>query len=128
MNVVLTQEERQVFAALARVLVRIDGQLSRAERRALETVTGQLLTAMPSEGPYREMPAPAPPADPAAVWALLERAELEDDEAVRRAARTVTREPAREIIYEALHEIAAIDAIAKPEWGVLEWLAKEWGR
>jgi hypothetical protein len=122
----LTREELDVFAALARVLVRIDGKFSRAEAEAIEHVATQILGLPPSEGPYRESATGPERADATLVWELIERAERADDAAVQRAARGVTRAEARELIYEALHAIAASDAISREESSLLEWLEREW--
>jgi hypothetical protein len=123
----LELHEQLAFAGLARVLVRADGTFSSEEAAALEQVARDILgPAATPASPYRE--ASTPEGDPDAIWALVDRSasELPDEEAVRIAARRVTRREAREAIFGALLEIASSDVISSEEWPVLDWLAGEW--
>jgi uncharacterized tellurite resistance protein B-like protein len=54
-------------------------------------------------------------------------ARLQDDEAVRGFLRTITRQEARETIYEIVLEAAVSDALHGAEPQMLDWLAKTWG-
>ncbi|MBX3230726.1 MAG: TerB family tellurite resistance protein [Labilithrix sp.] len=128
MNVTLSPEEQFAFAALARVLVRLDGRFSEEEEQAIEAVAAELFATTTVAGPYRSMPE-ADAADGSAVWDLIERAAetVPDDDALKAIAAGVTRPAAREAIYEAIYAVAASDVVAKEEWPMLEWLAAEWG-
>jgi hypothetical protein len=127
-SVTLTGEERLAFAGLVRWLVRLDGKFTEEEAAAIDAVAEDIFGNVEvGGGPYRPAPEDRP-ADPAAIWSLLDQAgeELEEPH-VRRLAEGVTRQAAREVIYGALYEIAASDVIAKQEWPFFEWLEQEWG-
>lgn len=129
MSTALTSEELLAFAGLVRWLVRLDGQFSEDEEAAIEEVAVDLFSGGATEGPYRGAAETANAAAPEAIWDLIERAGelLPDEEALRRLARGVTRQEARERIYGALYVVASSDVISKQEWPFLEWLEKEWG-
>ena len=81
-------------------------------------------------GPYRAQAIEDEEAKPdaPALWDLIERSQesLPDEDAIRAAAKAVTRQEARDAIYGALFEVAASDVIEKSEWPILEWLEQEW--
>lgn len=125
----LTNDERLVFAGLARLLIAADGRFSAAEAEALVEESTELFAARGEAGPYRAAPTAEQAPDPEALWTLLERAAtaLPNEEAVLTAARAVTRPEAREAIFDALYAIAASDVIDKSEWPIIDWLAESWG-
>ena len=49
-----------------------------------------------------------------------------DEDAVRQFLKTITRQDARELIYEAVLAAALPDSINNRESELLDWLAKEW--
>ncbi len=104
----LDADEQLALGGLLRLLVRLDGAVTDAERDALDEVGSEL--------------------DPGRLEAWLERAarELEDDSAVEDAARTVVRREARELIYSALLFVASSDTVSPPEAALLDWLEKQW--
>lgn len=128
----LTDSELLAFAGLARILFRLDGRFTQAERDALAHVSRDLLhqeDVVP--GPYRAGPVAPPVATEATeeeIWRFIERAadELPDEESVRESALHVTDDAARQRIYDALTVIAASDAISEGEWSMLEWLETAW--
>jgi hypothetical protein len=122
----LQPHELLAFAGLARVLIRADGTFSAEEAAALEQVAEDLLAPKAAESPYRQEG--QPPADPDAIWNLLDRAatELRDEEAVKQAAQAVVRPEARGAIYDALFHIASSDVVTGDEWPILDWLAAAW--
>lgn len=132
----LTDAEKLALAGLLRIAIRLDGRVTPEERSTLDAIADELF-AVPSEqkftgNPFRsaltdpEHPGGDAPAQ--ALGALMERAakEFPDDEAVRGAARAVTRQEAREILYGAVFSIAASDTISNAEWSLLRWLESEW--
>lgn len=126
----LTPDELLAFGGLARALVRADGQFTEEEAIALEEASADLFRSTTlTGGTYRTPPTTDHDGDSAAVFELLERASvaLPDDDAIRRAAKQVTRQFARELIFGILYEVAASDVISKSEWPLLDWLSKEWG-
>lgn len=135
-DVPLSDDERLAFAGLVRALVRLDGAFTEVERAAIDEIGAELLAVRASldASPYRSR---APEAESEAgelaaaadaMWELVARAgtELPDEEAIRRAALAVTRQDAREAIYEALFTIGAADAIDAGESTLLEWLRTSW--
>ena len=125
---VLAPSELLTFAGLARLLIQADGEFTAEEQFAVEKVLAELMPPPGTGGsPYRDEDRPAGP-DPEVTWALIDRAgrELSDKQAVVRAAEAITNPDVREAIYGALREIAEADAIANPEWPVLEWLERLW--
>ena len=123
----LEPHEQLAFAGLARVLVRADGTFPAREGAALEQVAKDILAPAASPtSPYRDKSSPE--ADPGAIWALIDRAatELPTEEAVKIAARQVTRPEAREAIFGALLQIASSDVVSPEEWPVLDWLSAQW--
>jgi hypothetical protein len=64
-----------------------------------------------------------------AYRAYLDESErrFKDEASLRAFLRTVTREDARELIYEYAFDLAASDAVGSSETAILDWLAEEWG-
>jgi hypothetical protein len=131
----LTPGELLAFAGLARLVIQADGRFTQDEQVALEAASAELFTEPPAVegGPYRtqasgEDEEAATKPDPELLWSLIERSQaaLPDEDAVRRAAKAVTRQEAREAIFGVLYEVAASDVITKSEWPLVEWLASEW--
>lgn len=104
----LEPHEQLAFGGLLRLLLRLDGVVTDAERDALDELGAEL--------------------EPGALEAWLGRAarELRNDSAVEDAARTVVRRDARELIYAALLLVASSDTVSPGETALLDWLDKEW--
>ncbi len=129
----LTGAELLALAALARLMVRLDGRFTPDEERALAEI-GDALAAAPAPdenegaGPYRE----ASPAERAlgatGFFELIELAgeQLPDDDSVRQAVRAVDRAEGREAIYGLLGQLALANPGQTRPIELLEWLAKEW--
>jgi hypothetical protein len=129
----LTEQELLALAALLRLLIRMDGRFTDAEREALSVVARSV----------QETGAPVPPQDQTYRSApdstietigedrldeLLERAAkvYPNDEAVREAVLRITRQEARETIYGLVFEVSTADATLGQEPELLDWLAREW--
>jgi hypothetical protein len=128
----LNDSELLTLAALARLMIRLDGQFTAEEERALGEI-GDAIAAPPSQrggdGAYRENAAESVEAlGEAAFFELLELAgeELPDDASVREAARSVDRPEARASIHAHLHHLAISNPAQPRELELLEWLATEW--
>ncbi|MFW5739243.1 MAG: hypothetical protein ACOC1F_02635 [Myxococcota bacterium] len=124
----LTDSELLVFCGLVRLLVRLDGSVSRQERAVLEQVGPELAARGPdAESPYRET-AEGQDDGTDRFWNAMARAAdaFVDGDSVRRAAMEVARESARQDIYAALYTVAASDMITDPEWSLLDWLSSAW--
>lgn len=127
----LSEQELLVFAGLARVLIRLDGQFSAAEAECLEELAGQL--AAPGLGeparrdPYRGSPSRQPLGADGLYDALDEAARTyPDDAAVRASVRAVERPEARLYVHAMLHALARADLATRSELSMLDWLAEEW--
>jgi hypothetical protein len=133
----LTDDELLAFAGLARLLIQADGKFSQDEADVLEDFAEELFGGTAEDGkPTLAADGPrggdetdddeGPRRSP--VFDLIERgaAALPDEAAVRRAAQGVTRQEARELIFDVLYEVAACDVISRSEWPLLEWLMAEW--
>ena len=106
----LTHDELVTLAALLRELIRTDGEISEEELQGLDVVSNRLgLT----ETRWKR------------VWGQASR-ELPNLESTKAAAALLERAPARELVYELLHNVASADDIVDPEWDLLEWLDEEW--
>ena len=105
----LTDEELLALAASARLMMRVDGELSEAELDYLEPLGASVGL---SGDRWRRL------------WDQAIR-RLPDTRALR-AAAAVTRPEAREVIYEHLYRLADRDGLTDAEWDVLEWLDETW--
>lgn len=127
----LTAPEALALGGLLRVLIRMDGRFTEAERDALSLVATSVAlvedAAVTSEA-YRSGAKAPEPIGEERLYALIEQAgeELGDDAAIRAAALTVTRPAARASIHAMLFEVAASDVISAGESTLLDWLAEKW--
>ena len=109
MTASLTHDELLALAASARLMMRVDGELTEGELAVAERMGAEL-------GLDR--------ATWTAVW----------DEAVRRhpdrralqQAADLARPGAQDIVYEHLYRLAERDDLVDAEWDVLEWLDATW--
>jgi hypothetical protein len=127
----LTSAEALALAGLARLLIRMDGRFTDAEREALSDVATSIAVVADEAAaiePYRGGASAPSPIGEEALYALLDRAgeELVNDAAVRAAALRVTRQEARATIHALLFEVAASDVISAGESTLLDWLAEQW--
>jgi hypothetical protein len=104
----LTREERIALVALLELAVEADATVSDDEVEELQ----ETVDAIGADA-YRE-----------AAAEVDNRFRDEDD--LKAFLRTITRQEARELIYEAVLEAVMPDAIGAREAALLEWLAKEW--
>lgn len=124
----LTDSELLAFCGLVRLLVRLDGEVSKEERRAIEEIGPALAHREVEPGePYRET-APEAQDGVERFWSAMDQAakSMSEESDVQKAALAVTRQEAREELHAALHHLAASDVISKPEWEMLTWLASVW--
>jgi hypothetical protein len=105
----LEEHEQLALVGLLRLVVRLDGTFSDAERGALGDVAAEM-------GEER-------------FWHLVDRAgaNLSTDEAIRAQALQVIRPEARRRIYEVACDIASSDTIVACEQELLDWLRESWG-
>ncbi len=105
----LRREERVALVALVELVVESDPAVTEDEVDRVQAIIDEI-----GEAAYRD-----------AVAEVDER--FGDEEELRAFLRTITRQEARELIYEAALEAAIPDVIGSRESQLLEWLAKEWG-
>lgn len=112
----LSHAELLALGGLLRLLVRLDGRFSDAEREALRQVASMVGEAG------------AAPIGEERLFAILDEAAstLTDDEALRSAALGVTRPEARGAIHAAVTFVANVDVAPDRELSLLDWLAREW--
>lgn len=129
----LNDSELLTLAALARLMIRLDGQFTEDEERALGEIADAIAAPASQrddegDGPYREGAEPAEALGEAAFFELIELAgeELPDDASVREAARAVERPEARASIHALLHHLAVANTAQPRELALLGWLATEW--
>ena len=131
----LNDSELLTLAALARLMIRLDGQFTEDEERALGEIADAIAAPAsqrgedsPEDGPYRGSGEPIEALGEAAFFELIELAgeELPDDASVREAARSVERPEARASIHALLHHLAIANTAQPRELALLEWLATEW--
>lgn len=104
----LSQPEQVVLLALVGLMARMDGSVSQDELELLEQIADEI-------GAERFDAA----RDQAAA--------LPDGAAILRAASSVERDEAREVIFELVYGIAVRDTIAPSEAALLNDLAAAWG-
>jgi len=104
----LTTDEGIALAALARAVLRADGQVGDGERDQLQQISEEL-------GAERL----------ALLFDGASRAGTTEKD-LRRLASAVERPSAREAIFGVLFDLAASDGLAPPEEGLLGWLADLW--
>jgi hypothetical protein len=103
----LTKPEKVALLALLGLMARLDGQVFDDEINMLKRVASEI-------GPEDFEQCAA------------EAARLPDNESILETAKVVTRQDAREVIYELLFDMAVREAIAERESELLDWLAKTW--
>lgn len=104
----LTQDEVLVLVGFMRVVVRADGQYSDEEREHVAIVE----TALGRERFHQAM--------------LDVRGRADGLDALKAAAKAITRPEARRTIYDVLQKIAASDEVTPTEEKPLRWLASWW--
>jgi hypothetical protein len=122
----LSDAESLALGGLLRLMIRIDGSFSQAEEEVLGELAEELSRQGSDGATYRGQAVVQ--ADPQAIYTIIDRAgrALENDDAIREAARAVTRPEAREIIYGALFAVATADTISTGEGALLTWLEETW--
>jgi hypothetical protein len=104
----MSQSEQVVLLSLVGLMARMDGSVSQDELELLEQIADEI-------GEKRFEAA----RDAAAA--------LSDGAAILRAASSVDRQEAREVIFELVYGIAVRDTIAESEAALLNELATMWG-
>lgn len=104
----LSQPEQVVLLSLVGLMARMDGSVSQEELDLLEQIADEI-------GAKRFEAA----RDAAA--------NLSDGAAILRAASSIDRQEAREVIFELVYGIAVRDTIAESEAAMLNELATVWG-
>jgi hypothetical protein len=104
----LSQPEQVVLLALVGLMARIDGSVSQDELELLEQIADEI-------------------GDERFEAARDAAAALADGDAILRAAASVERAEAREVIFELVYGIAIHDTIAQSEAALLNELAAAWG-
>jgi hypothetical protein len=104
----MSQPEQVVLLSLVGLMARMDGSVSQEELELLEQIADEI-------GEKRFEAA----RDAAAA--------LSDGAAILRAASSVDRQEAREVIFELVYGIAVRDTIAESEAALLNELATLWG-
>jgi hypothetical protein len=99
--------EQTSLLALLGLMARLDGWASEEEQELLRRIGSEL-----GEGNFAR--------------AAAEVARLADDDAVLATAERVTRQDAREVIYELLWDMAVKESIVEPEAKLLDRLATTW--
>lgn len=101
--------EQLALGGLLRVLIRLDGSFSEEEEQYIDEV---------AEGIGGRD----------ALWRVISRSaqELKNDDAVRDAAKAVTRSEARGLIREVLEAVARAETIVPEEQRLLDWLDETW--
>jgi hypothetical protein len=103
----LEHHEQVALLALLGLMARLDGQVSGDEVELLNRILGEL-------GPD------------AFEKAAHEAAQLPDAEAILLSAGLVTRQEAREVLFELLFDMATRESIVEREAVVLDWLTETW--
>ena len=106
----LAREELVVLAGALRLMMMADQRVTAEELSSIEEIGWQLGLS----GPQWDE-----------IWEAASQ-QLRGAEAVRDAAGALSREAAREAIYEMLYRLADSDSIADEEWDLLEWLDQTW--
>lgn len=104
----MTHDEQLVFLGLLRILVRMDGEFSPEEGKAMHAVARRVGSADFWRGMTES------------------QAVLHGPDQIFAAAREVSRDEVRRFVYECLHEVAAVDGIDPSEDQMLAWLRQEW--
>ena len=104
----MSRSDKVALAALARLLIGLDGQVTIEEQEGLAALAAELGGAQLGD--------------------LLDEAAatLRDREAIRRAARAIAHPEVQEAIYGALFDLAARDTVSPVEADLLDWLAETW--
>lgn len=102
----LNPDEQIAFAGLIRLMIRMDGELSPGEVKAVSSLA-------------KDIGAPN-------LWMLMtDTRALESNEVSRRVAAIDSR-PVREWMYGVLVGLAAVDGIDPSETTLLDWLREVW--
>jgi hypothetical protein len=104
----LTRDERVALVALLEIVVDSATTLTEGEVDQVREIVAEV-----GEEAYQD-----------AVAEVDRR--LRDEDALKQFLTTITRQDARERIYEAVLEAALPDSLNRRESSLLEWLATEW--
>jgi hypothetical protein len=104
----LTEEEQIALVALLELVIESNARVSEEEADCIDAVVAAI-----GEDAYRR------------TAAEVDR-RFHDEEDVRAFVSTITRQDAREVIYETVLEAAISDAVDRHESELLEWLAGVW--
>jgi hypothetical protein len=123
-----TDAELTALARLLMIILRIDGQTTPEEEKALEHFAERVRRGSLEGGTKRYGGTLALGDAGAVLKPYLERAaELPaTKEEFEKAAASIERKQAREIIYGALFDVAAADLIVRSEWDLLKILCDTW--
>ena len=104
----LADDEKAVFAALVRLMVRLDMNFSDEEAGAIQKISNEL--------GHKDF------------WALMEKSATADTSAddVLARAKSVERKEAQELIYGNLYELSVEGGIEPAEAELLDRLAAQW--
>ncbi len=104
----LNPDEQIALAALLEFVVLASGHVTEDEEREIDALVEEL-----GDDIYRK-----------AMEEVDRR--FQDEEAVKKFLRTITRQEARELIYGAVIEAAMTDRMEGRESDMLDWVAREW--
>ncbi len=104
----LNGDERLALLGLLKLMIQADKEMSDAEGKELNRVAAQM-------GPE--------------LWQETKKAamvKLRSRKDIREQAERVTRQPARELIYDLVFDMALPGAVVESEKKELDWLAELW--
>jgi len=105
----LAHDERTALVALVEYMVEANANVTDEEAERIDGVVKEL----------------GPEAYRAAVQEVADR--CPDEPSLQAFLATISRQPAREVIYGTALSVAICDAMRPEERDLLDWLAQEWG-
>lgn len=104
----LTRPERMALVGLLKLIIQADEEFSKEEGKELNRIAERLGWEAWNESKQQ---------------AMAEFRSLDD---VKAFAKTITRQPARELIYDMLLDVALPGSVVPQEKQALDWLAELW--
>jgi hypothetical protein len=101
----LTVDERQALGALLHLAVRLDGGSAGADHAVLASMAAELGHD---------------------VWEILEATADVEARQARRLAESVTRRPARELVFALVAEVVYAGAFSNDGAALIDWLRERW--